>query len=79
MLRVTSFPDIIKAATMFIKTTFKDSKKVKRMSNYVLKCNLYLYFSSVKCSELGRRSGKQPGTLYKKIFFSTIKIFFLQL
>ena len=27
-----------------IKKTFKDSKKVKRIRNYVLKCNLYLYF-----------------------------------
>ena len=29
---------------MFIKTTFKDSKKVKRTRNYVLKYNQYLYF-----------------------------------
>ena len=26
--RVTNFPDIIKVSTMFIKTTFNDSKKV---------------------------------------------------
>ena len=32
-----AFADIIKVATMFIKTTFKDSKKVKRIRNYVLK------------------------------------------
>ena len=38
------FADIIKTATKFIKTTLKDSKKVKRIRNYVLKCNLYLYF-----------------------------------
>ena len=44
MRRVVNFADIIKIATMFIKTTFKDSKKVKRIRNYVLKCNLYLYF-----------------------------------
>ena len=31
-------------ATIFIKTTFKDSKKVKRIKNYVLKNNLYLHF-----------------------------------
>ena len=43
-LRVANFADIIKIATMFIKTTFKDSKKLKRIRNYVLKCNLYLYF-----------------------------------
>ena len=30
---------------MFIETTFKDQKKKKnRKRNYVLKCNLYLYF-----------------------------------
>ena len=44
MLRVTNFADITKAAILFIKTTFIGSKKVKRTSNYVLKCNLYLYF-----------------------------------
>ena len=42
--RVASFAHIIKIATMVIKTTFKDSKKVKRLRNYVLKYNLYLYF-----------------------------------
>ena len=35
---------IIKTAIMFIRTIFKDSKKVKRIIIYVLKCNLYLYF-----------------------------------
>ena len=39
--RVVSFADIIKIATMFIKKTFKDSNEVKRIRNYVLKCNLY--------------------------------------
>ena len=29
---------------MFIKTFFKDSKKIKRNRNYASKCNLYLYF-----------------------------------
>ena len=42
--KVVNSACIIKIATMFIKTTFKDSKKVKRIRNYVLKCNLYLYF-----------------------------------
>ena len=32
--------DVIKIATMFIKATFKDSNKVKRIRNYVLNCNL---------------------------------------
>ena len=42
--RVSNFADIIKIATMFTKTTFKDSKTVKRTRNYILKCNLYQYF-----------------------------------
>ena len=39
--RVTNFADIIKIATMFLKTTFRDSQKIKIIRNYVLKCNLY--------------------------------------
>ena len=35
--RVTNFADIIKIATIFIKTIFKDSKKAKGIRNYVLK------------------------------------------
>ena len=34
------FADIIKIVTMFIETIFKDSIKVKRIRNYVSKCNL---------------------------------------
>ena len=41
---VTIFADIIKIVTMFIKTIIKDSRKVKRIRNYVSKFNLYLYF-----------------------------------
>ena len=33
--RVIDFADIIKTANMFIKTTFKDSNKVKRIINYL--------------------------------------------
>ena len=36
--RVTNIADIIKISTIFIKKT------VKRITNYVLKCKLYLYF-----------------------------------
>ena len=36
-LRVASFTDIIAIATMFIKKTLKDSKKVERTRNYGLK------------------------------------------
>ena len=46
--RVVNFADIIKIATMFIKATFKDSKKVKRIRNYALKCNLYLFLDTTK-------------------------------
>ena len=42
--RVAIFADIIKIVNIFIKTIFKDSKKVKRIRNYLPKCNLYLYF-----------------------------------
>ena len=42
--RVVNFGDIIKIGIMFVKATFKDAKKVKRIRNYVLKRNLYLYF-----------------------------------
>ena len=34
---VVIFDDIIKIVTMFIKTIFKDSRKVKRIRNYVSK------------------------------------------
>ena len=43
-LGVAIFDDIIKIITRFIKKIFKDSTKVKRIRNYVWKCNLYLYF-----------------------------------
>ena len=42
--RVANFDDIIKIATMFVKKTFKDSKKVRGIRNYVLNKNLYLCF-----------------------------------
>ena len=37
---VAIFADIIKIATMFIKTVIQDSRKVKRIINYVLKSSL---------------------------------------
>ena len=46
--RVTNFVDIIKIAIRFIKTTFKGSHKVKRIRNYVLKCNLYQNWHNIK-------------------------------
>ena len=41
---VAIFADIIKIVTMFIKTIIQDSRKVKRIINYVSKSSLYLYF-----------------------------------
>ena len=43
-LGVANFADIIKIITIFIKIVFEDSKNVKRIRNYVSKCDLYLYF-----------------------------------
>ena len=42
--RVANFADIIKISTIFIKTTFKNSSKVKRIRSNALKCNFFLYF-----------------------------------
>ena len=39
-----NFADIIKIVTIFIKTILKDSRNVKRIRNYVTKCNLHLNF-----------------------------------
>ena len=48
---VVIFADIIKIVTILIKKIFKDSRKVKRIRNYVSKCYLYLYFLiKQKCS-----------------------------
>ena len=41
---VDIFADIIKIVTVFIETVTKDSRKVKRIRNYVSKSNLYVYF-----------------------------------
>ena len=34
----------MKIVTMFIKAIFEDSKTVKKIGNYLLKCNPFLYF-----------------------------------
>ena len=41
---VAIFADVIKIVTIFIRTIFKDSNKVKIIKNYASECNLYLYF-----------------------------------
>ena len=55
---VANFADIINIAAMFIKTTFKDSKKVKRITNYVLKWNQKLLISSEKNVDVSRTQGE---------------------
>ena len=42
--RVAIFADIIRIITIFCKTIFKDLKNVKRIRNYLRKCNLYPSF-----------------------------------
>ena len=55
--RVANFADIIKVATMFIKTVLEDSKKVKRIKIYVLKLqSTQLAFT---CSTLTNQTPKQ--------------------
>ena len=63
-LRVAIFAGIIKIVTLFIKTTHKDSRKIKRIRNYVSKWCLYLYFLItniwqflVKNSDVSRTQG----------------------
>ena len=63
--RVVIFADIVKIVTIFIKTIFKDSKKVKTIRNTVLKSNLYLYvliqqnllISTKKIADVSRYKG----------------------
>ena len=42
--RIAKVADFFKIPTKFIKTVFKNSNKNKKTRNYVLKCDLYLYF-----------------------------------
>ena len=42
--KVANFAEIIKIATILIKTIFKDLIKVKKIRNYESKFNLYLGF-----------------------------------
>ena len=51
--RVANFADTTTSATMFIKTTFKDSKNVNRVRTYALKYNLAIsvFFDTTKVSD----------------------------
>ena len=42
--RVAVFADIIKIVTIFIKTILNDSRKVRRIRNYISGWNLYSNF-----------------------------------
>ena len=42
--KVAIFADIMKTVTMFINNIFLNSKKVKRIRNYISKRSLYLHF-----------------------------------
>ena len=42
--RVVNFADNIKIAPMFVKKTFENAERFKMIINFVLKCNIYLYF-----------------------------------
>ena len=44
MLRVANFAGIMKIATIFIKTTYKNLKKLEKIRSYILKCYLFLHF-----------------------------------
>ena len=49
--RVINFTEIIKVGTIFIKTTFIDSNKIKKNKTYVLKHDLYLFFYLAKVTD----------------------------
>ena len=40
---IAIFAEIIKTVTMFIKSICKDSKLVKKIRNYISKCNICIY------------------------------------
>ena len=66
---VANFADIIKIATILIKTTFKD---LKRIINYVFKCNLCFYFLKRKLlfsGEIILMSAELKGCVTWYIFF----------
>ena len=75
--RVAIFAGIIKIMTMFIKKIFKYSKIIKRISNYIPKSNLYLYFSikqilpisGEKCSCQQKSTGVSLDSYIFWIFF----------
>ena len=49
--KVATFADIIRITTMFIETTFNDSEKVKRIRNYMLKYDRYLFLDVPKITD----------------------------
>ena len=49
--RVASFADIIKIETKFNKTTLKNSRKVKRIRNYVLQKPISAFLDIIKVAD----------------------------
>ena len=62
---------------MLTKTTFKDSKKVKRIRNYVLKSNLYLYVIKVNLQQKLLISGEKMLMLADLMGFIKCFIFWI--
>ena len=65
------FPDIIKVITIFIKKIFEDSKKVKRIRNYVAKSNISV-FSDIANADFWQKS---PGFSTAQGVFHVIHMF----
>ena len=70
---VAIFADIAKILTIFLKATFKDSTKVRRIINYVSKSNLYLYFLIQQNLSI---SGKNPDVSRTQGVYHVIHIIF---
>ena len=59
---VANLAGITKFAIMFIKTAFKDSKKVSKIRNYLSKCNLYsISWHSKNCWTPVKKCWWHPG------------------
>ena len=70
--KVVNFADIIKILTI-IKKTFEDSKNVKRIRNYVFKCNLHLCFLVYQNLQI---FGEKNNVSRTQVVYHVIYIFF---
>ena len=71
--RVANFADIIKIATMFIKTILRNSNELKRIRNYISKCDLYLYLDITNIADFRLKKADVSRT---KGVYQVIYIFF---